>query len=90
MFSKQKQSILIAQTKTATGELSLPVADIKARLVKESPAIAGEMPEEIYLQVLHLPHERGERFGLDAWTAGTDMRTGGLYTLPVKLSITKW
>lgn len=73
----------VEKGKTATGKTSLPVADVKARFIKDFPEHSGETPpKEVFVQLLHLPTERGEQFDYDAWT-------GGLYSLPVRLSMAK-
>lgn len=88
---KTDDYITVEKGKTATGKVSLAVADVKARLMKDFPKVSERMlPTEVVVQFLHLPTQRGEQFGLDAWTAGTSLRLGGLYSLPMKVSVNKW
>lgn len=76
--------VTVEKGKSTSGNMSLAVAEVKARLVKEFPALAGAMPpKEVFIQLEHSPTQRGEQFTVDAWT-------GRLHSLPSKVTLKKW
>lgn len=86
--------IIVERGNTASDTISLPVSRIKSALAKEWPEFDnGKPPARLYLQLHHLPRERGNRLlrepgqpepeGLDAWT-------GDLESAPLKIELMKW
>lgn len=61
--------VTAAKGKKAKGELSVKVADIKAKFKKQYPKQFGDdPPAALAWQVEHKPRDRGEQFDFDAWT----------------------
>src|SRR5262245_30017542 len=69
-FSPREHYVLVGKGASATGEVSVRAADIRAKFARQYPGKFGDRPPPMAWQLIHKPHQRGEAFGLDAWTAG--------------------
>ena len=87
-FSPKERYVTAAKGKKTTGELSVKVAEIKAKFKKQYPKQFGDdPPAAIAWQVEHKPHDRGVAFDLDAWTVEAAVPLASQFTA---FTLKKW
>ena len=77
--------ITVDKNQTATGTVTLSVADLKRVLLRKFPTEFSEtIPPKLYVKMRHQPKHRGEKHEFDAWS-------GDLPSLMLELpALNKW
>lgn len=66
--ARRDMFLTIQPGQSASGEVSVPVSKVKEFFQKKAPGQFENRPASVFVHLDHRASERGERFGLDAWT----------------------